>query len=758
MSHATMIFRLYLFLCCFIAEPIFAQVISSGSTWKYLDNGTDQGTAWKNAAFNDINWASGASPLGYGDGDEATVVNFGGNTSNKYVTTYFRKSFSITTLFSNYKLRVKRDDGVVVYINGNEVFRDNIATNQTYQTLASSASDDGNTWLETTIAGTNLQVGTNIIAVEIHQTSVTSSDISFDFELLHPNYTVSRGPYLQMGTSNSMQIRWRTNIASTTKVNYGANPTNLNSNVVDATLTTEHIVNLPNISPNTQYYYSIGTATEVLQGNELNYFITAPTIGTEKKTRVWVTGDCGTGVPTQIAVKNKFLNYVGSQYIDLWLLLGDNAYNYGYDSEYQTRFFEPYQNDRIMKQTVLFPTPGNHDYGATGTAQSDHIMPYYSNFSLPSNGEVGGVPSGHKEYYSYNYANIHFVSLDSYGTETGNNFRLYDATSPQITWLKADLTANTQKWTVLYWHHPPYTMGSHNSDNENELRFIRENVVPILEQYKVDLVLCGHSHNYERSRLMKGHTGLEPTFNATLHNPTTSSGKYDGSTDSCPYIKTSSLPNTGIIYVVAGSAGWATGTQTSYPHDAMYFSHTANAGSLYLEIEANRLDAKWIADDGEVKDKFTMMKDVNIKQTITQANNLTNITLNSSWIGNYAWQNSSFSSRSLIVSPINNTQYIVKDGSQCLADTFLIQISNPNCQPVWNLTGEIASNSLLKYEAGQSITANNLLNNGANVKYNAAKAVILLPGFQVQNGVIFNASIGGCTNTNVRRKSDGKSP
>ena len=755
-----MIFRLYLFLFYIVAQQIFAQtpIISSGNIWKYLDNGTDQSTTWRNTGFNDETWSSGASQFGYGDGDEATVVSYGGNQSNKHITTYFRKSFSIATLFPYYRLRVKRDDGIVVYINGNEVYRNNLATNQNHQTLASLATDDGNIWLETTIAGTNLQTGTNVIAVEVHQTAVTSSDISFDFELLPSNYTVSRGPYLQMGTSSSIQIRWRTNIGSTTQVNYGTNAANLSNNVVDATLTTEHIVNLPNLSPNTQYYYSVGTTTEVLQATELNYFITAPIIGTEKKTRVWITGDCGTGAPTQTAVKEKFLNYVGSQYIDLWLLLGDNAYSSGFDSEYQTRFFEPYQNDRIMKQTVLFPTPGNHDYYATNTAQTDHIMPYYSNFSLPSNGEIGGVPSGHKEYYSYNYANIHFVSLDSYGKETASNYRLYDATSPQITWLKADLAANTQKWTILYWHHPPYTMGSHHSDNEAELRFIRENVVPILEQYKVDLVLCGHSHNYERSRLMKGHTGLEPTFNVTLHNPTTSSGKYDGSTDSCPYIKTSSLPNTGIIYVVAGSAGWAGGTQASYPHDAMYFSHTSNGGSLYLEIEANRLDAKWIADDGVIRDKFTMMKDVNIKQTITQATNLTNITLNTSWLGNYAWQSTNFNSRSLIVSPINNTQYIVKDGSQCLADTFLIQITNPNCQPAWNLTSPIASNSLLKYETGQNITANNLLNSGANVKYNAAKAVVLLPGFQAQNGVIFIASIGGCANVNAQWKSDEKSP
>jgi acid phosphatase type 7 len=169
-----MIYRFWIFLCCFVAQPIFAQVVSSGDTWKYLDNGTEQGTIWRNINFDDATWSSGASQLGYGDGDEATVVSYGNNSSSKYITTYLRKNFPITTLFPYYRLRVKRDDGVVVYVNGNEVFRDNIATNQNYQTLASVASDDGNVWLETTIAGVNLQTGTNIIAVEIHQTDITS--------------------------------------------------------------------------------------------------------------------------------------------------------------------------------------------------------------------------------------------------------------------------------------------------------------------------------------------------------------------------------------------------------------------------------------------------------------------------------------------------------------------------------------------------------------------------------------------------------
>ncbi|MFY7908472.1 MAG: fibronectin type III domain-containing protein, partial [Emticicia sp.] len=272
-----MIARYYTLFLCLLAMSVFAQtpVISSGQSWKYLDNGTDQGSAWRGVGFNDVSWASGPSQLGYGDGDEATVVSYGGNASNKYITTYFRKTVSISSLATSYLLRIKRDDGVVVYVNGVEVFRDNLAVNASYQTLATNATDDGNTWLETTIAASNFQVGNNVVSVEIHQTAITSSDISFDCELLPSSYTVSRGPYLQMGTSSSMQIRWRTNVASTTKVSYGTNVANLSSSVSDATLTTEHIVNLSGLSPNTQYYYSIGTTTEVLQETAQNYFITA---------------------------------------------------------------------------------------------------------------------------------------------------------------------------------------------------------------------------------------------------------------------------------------------------------------------------------------------------------------------------------------------------------------------------------------------------------------------------------------------------
>src|SRR5437868_9771988 len=112
----------------------------AGAVWKYLDRGTDAGVAWRQPGFDDSIWSSGPAQLGYGDGDEATVV-MGGPSSSRFVTTYFRHPFTIPpgTSFSNLTVRVVRDDGAVVYLNGVEVFRSNMpAGNINYLTYASS--------------------------------------------------------------------------------------------------------------------------------------------------------------------------------------------------------------------------------------------------------------------------------------------------------------------------------------------------------------------------------------------------------------------------------------------------------------------------------------------------------------------------------------------------------------------------------------------------------------------------------------------
>jgi hypothetical protein len=164
----------------------------TGSVWKYLDNGSDQGTAWRDWGFNDGGWASGPGQLGYGDGDEATQVEdnpvpgYNAADTDRFITTYFRRSFNVTNaLFVTAMIaRYRRDDGMVAYLNGSEIFRSGMAGGAvSYLTLGNNANDDGNTTFSTSFPITSLSNGLNVLAVEIHQDTNTSSDISFDLSL-----------------------------------------------------------------------------------------------------------------------------------------------------------------------------------------------------------------------------------------------------------------------------------------------------------------------------------------------------------------------------------------------------------------------------------------------------------------------------------------------------------------------------------------------------------------------------------------------
>ncbi|TAH37368.1 MAG: hypothetical protein EYC70_10380 [Planctomycetota bacterium] len=163
-------------------------LLPRGADWRYLDDGSDPGAAWFTAGFDDSAWASGSAQLGYGDGDESTVVGYGPNASAKYITTYFRTTVSVPDpgLFRGLYLRLLRDDGAVVYLNGAEVWRSNMPAGAiTSTTLASSALSGSR---EATFFGLDLDpallsAGDNLLAVEIHQADPTSSDISFDLEL-----------------------------------------------------------------------------------------------------------------------------------------------------------------------------------------------------------------------------------------------------------------------------------------------------------------------------------------------------------------------------------------------------------------------------------------------------------------------------------------------------------------------------------------------------------------------------------------------
>jgi secreted PhoX family phosphatase len=159
-------------------------LVATGSTWRYLDDGSDQGTAWRSLSFNDGSWRSGPAPLGYGD-PVATTVSYGSRSSRKHITTYFRQRFSTATPVGTLSLRIRRDDGAVVYIDGTEVARSNMPSGTiSSSTLASSTIDGSAETAFTTIAlPGQLAAGDHVLAVEIHQRSRSSSDIVLDAAL-----------------------------------------------------------------------------------------------------------------------------------------------------------------------------------------------------------------------------------------------------------------------------------------------------------------------------------------------------------------------------------------------------------------------------------------------------------------------------------------------------------------------------------------------------------------------------------------------
>jgi len=402
---------------------------------------------------------------------------------------------------------------------------------------------------------------------------------------------VVRGPYLQTATPTSVIVKWRTDIATDSAIRYGTDPANLDSIVSDVSDVTDHELALTGLSPDTNYYYAVGTVGTPLAGDASYVLTTPPVAGSAKPTRVWFLGDSGTADASAAAVRNGFDEYAGSRNADLMVMLGDNAYRSGTDSEYQDAVFDMYPEH--LRQMPLWPTMGNHDaidiiFNPPGA--------YYSLFTLPTSGEAGGVASGSELYYSFDYGDIHFICLDSQLSDRA-------AAGAQMIWLENDLAANDKFWTVVYWHHPAYSKGSHDSDAEGILIEMRENAVPLLEEYGVDLVLAGHSHSYERSFLLNGHHDVSTTLTAAMLLDD-GDGR-EGGDGAYTKAGAAGTSDEGAVYVVAGSSGKLEAAPLDHP--AMY-SSLLTLGSVVMDVSGNRMELAFINDSGNVADYFTMVK------------------------------------------------------------------------------------------------------------------------------------------------------
>ena len=401
---------------------------------------------------------------------------------------------------------------------------------------------------------------------------------------------LTRGPYLQMGTPTSIVVRWRTAAAADSVVRYGTEPGEPTSTVSLSAITTEHAVTLAQLTPHTRYFYAVGSSGAMLAGGGLDHtFTTAPAPGSRTATRLWVLGDSGTADVNARAVRDAYLAADRTRGTDLWLMLGDNAYTTGTDAQYQAAVFDTYPE--MLRQAVLWPTFGNHD--ALSADSATQSGPYYNLFTLPTQGEAGGLPSATEAYYSFDYGTIHIVCLDS--TESDRS-----PTGPMLTWLAQDLAASHADWTIAFFHHAPYSKGSHDSDTERELVEMRQHAVPLLEAGGVDLVLSGHSHSYERSVLLNGHVGISSTL--------TPGQILDGSSGREPvsgaYRKRPGI-GPGAVYVTAGSSGQV--TLAALNHPAMATSQ-AVLGSLVVDVDGPRLDVTFLGANGQTHDAFTLSK------------------------------------------------------------------------------------------------------------------------------------------------------
>jgi len=275
---------------------------------------------------------------------------------------------------------------------------------------------------------------------------------------------VASGPQLAHLTPTSAVVAWRTTEERAARIEHG--PAAGALAILEQPAALEHVFVLDGLQPGATYRWR-GYAGGVPLGEE--HLFTTPSDAPDAPVRFTAMGDTGTGLPQALAV----FAGVSAADPDLALLCGDCAYSSGTSREVRTRFVEPLAG--LMAETPLYAVLGNHDVATLGG------QPLLDAVFLPVD-----PAAGTERYYTFTRGNCRFVGLDS-------NLPL-GAAFPQGAWLAATLAANESEWTFLFLHHTTYSSSNHGSSAT-----LQSALVPLCDAYGVDLVLCGHDHDYERT-------------------------------------------------------------------------------------------------------------------------------------------------------------------------------------------------------------------------------------------------------------------
>jgi predicted phosphodiesterase len=310
-----------------------------------------------------------------------------------------------------------------------------------------------------------------ILVAVILVTGCSSNTTPFNPLRVDPD--LKRGPYVQLGGTESILVVWQTIPVTQRAVEFGLTES-LGTKITSSEFGTTHSLSLTGLQSNTYYYY------RVLDGDRpLSRIVRFHTNHESSDTNFsfLVLGDSGNGSAEMFAVAN-LINASGASF---GLHTGDVIYPHGEERFYDSSFFWPYAP--FLATNVMYTSLGNHD------TNTDNGAPYLNNFHLPANNWHGT-----ERYYSFDYGHAHFVALDTnLPTAPG---------SAQRTWLEQDLAVSTKPWKFVFFHHPPYSAGVVTIDGERfELAhmLVRRNLVPLFELFGVDIVFSGHAHSYERT-------------------------------------------------------------------------------------------------------------------------------------------------------------------------------------------------------------------------------------------------------------------